>query len=265
MFEQMEEHHPTYDHWYLPLIGVEPVAQGRRLGSALLQHALETCDSDGLPAYLEATSPRNRNLYARHGFGDVATIQAGSSPPLWAMLREPAPRSPTKEARGPSPTGRAREILRGRCRRRTWRSSRERSRRSTSMTSTHTSPVVRKTSRCGHHSPPSAGSTRGPEPSHPALRTPRYGGEWCPHLDVFRTTGEVCVDVTLVERRDRSLTTSTFSCDIARAVSRERGPWGPRLRAALVGYRGAGSRSIAQSGGELPAWIVATSPNPWRA
>ena len=92
MLEQMEEHHPTDDHWYLPLIGVEPVAQGRRLGSALLQHALETCDRDGLPAYLEATSPRNRNLYAHHGFGDVATIQAGSSPPLWAMLREPAPR-----------------------------------------------------------------------------------------------------------------------------------------------------------------------------
>jgi GNAT superfamily N-acetyltransferase len=92
VFEQMDEHHPTYDHWYLPLMGVEPVAQGRRLGSILLQHALETCDRDGRPAYLEATSPRSRNLYARHGFGDVATIQAGSSPPLWAMLREPAPR-----------------------------------------------------------------------------------------------------------------------------------------------------------------------------
>ena len=92
VFEQMDEHHPTYEHWYLPLMGVEPPAQGRRLGSALLQHALKTCDRDGLPAYLEATSPRSRNLYARHGFGDVATIQAGSSPPLWAMLREPAPR-----------------------------------------------------------------------------------------------------------------------------------------------------------------------------
>lgn len=90
VFEQMDQHHPTHDHWYLPLIGVEPVAQGRGLGSALLQHALKTCDSDGLPAYLEATNPRNRDLYARHGFDLVETIQAGSSPPLWAMLREPA-------------------------------------------------------------------------------------------------------------------------------------------------------------------------------
>ena len=90
VFEQMDEHHPDDDVWYLPLIGVDPVAQGRGLGGALLRHALKTCDSDGLPAYLEATSPRNRNLYARHGFNVVEIIQAGTSPPLWAMLREPA-------------------------------------------------------------------------------------------------------------------------------------------------------------------------------
>jgi hypothetical protein len=76
--------HPNDDHWYLPLTGVDPVAQGRDLGSALLRHALKTCDSDGLPACLEATSPRNPNLYARHGFNVVETIQAGTSPPLWA-------------------------------------------------------------------------------------------------------------------------------------------------------------------------------------
>jgi GNAT superfamily N-acetyltransferase len=90
LFEQMDEHHPTDEHWYLPLTGVDPMAQGRGLGAALLRHALETCDSDGLPAYLEATSPRSRNLYLRHGFNVIQIIQAGSSPPLWAMLRPPA-------------------------------------------------------------------------------------------------------------------------------------------------------------------------------
>jgi ribosomal protein S18 acetylase RimI-like enzyme len=90
VFEQMEELHPVDDHWYLPLIGVDSVAQGRGLGSALLRNGLETCDRDGLPAYLEATTPRNRDLYARHGFNVVGTIQAGTSPPLWAMFREPA-------------------------------------------------------------------------------------------------------------------------------------------------------------------------------
>jgi GNAT superfamily N-acetyltransferase len=87
IFEQMDELHPTDEHWYLPLMGVDPVAQGRGLGSALLQHALATCDRESLPAYLEATSPRNRDLYERHGFTVIATIQAGTSPPMWAMLR----------------------------------------------------------------------------------------------------------------------------------------------------------------------------------
>jgi GNAT superfamily N-acetyltransferase len=89
LFERMEALHPTADVWYLPLIGVDPVAQGRGLGSALLRHALARSDSDGLPAYLEATNPRNRDLYTRHGFDVVEVIQAGSSPPIWAMLREP--------------------------------------------------------------------------------------------------------------------------------------------------------------------------------
>jgi GNAT superfamily N-acetyltransferase len=89
VFEQMGELHPSTDHWYLPLTGVDPPGQGRGLGSALLRHALATCDREGLPAYLEATSPRNRVLYERHGFNVVGVIQAGSSPPLWAMLREP--------------------------------------------------------------------------------------------------------------------------------------------------------------------------------
>ena len=90
LFEQMDELHPAADVWYLPLIGVDLVAQGRGLGSALLGDALATCDNDGLPAYLEATNLRNRDLYARHGFNVVDVIQAGTSPPLWAMLREPA-------------------------------------------------------------------------------------------------------------------------------------------------------------------------------
>ena len=88
-FGQMGDLHPTFDHWYLPLAGVDPPAQGRGLGSSLLKHALETCDRDGLPAYLEATAPRNRDMYARHGFDEIGVIQEGGSPPLWRMLRQP--------------------------------------------------------------------------------------------------------------------------------------------------------------------------------
>ena len=84
---QMAEFHPKEPHWYLPLIGVDPTVQGRGHGSTLLTHALGRCDRDRLPAYLEASSPRNRALYERHGFEVVGEIQAGSSPPMWPMLR----------------------------------------------------------------------------------------------------------------------------------------------------------------------------------
>ena len=86
---QMGEFHPTEPHWYLPLIGIDVTKQGRGYGSALLHHALDRCDRDRLPAYLEATSPLNRPLYERHGFEELGVIQEGSSPPMWPMQRKP--------------------------------------------------------------------------------------------------------------------------------------------------------------------------------
>ena len=88
-FGQMADFHPSFEHWYLPLTGVDPPAQGRGLGSLLLRHALERCDRDGVPAYLEATSPRSRDLYARNGFTQVGVIQHGGSPTMWRMLHQP--------------------------------------------------------------------------------------------------------------------------------------------------------------------------------
>jgi hypothetical protein len=50
-------------------------------------HGLAICDRDGLPAYLEATSERSRDLYLRLGFEITGLIQGKTSPPMWAMLR----------------------------------------------------------------------------------------------------------------------------------------------------------------------------------
>jgi GNAT superfamily N-acetyltransferase len=86
---QMAEYHPTERHWYLPLIGVDSTKCGGGLGSALLRRGAERCDHDGLPAYLEATNPRNRRLYAAYGFEELGVIRAGKSAPLWPMLRKP--------------------------------------------------------------------------------------------------------------------------------------------------------------------------------
>ena len=89
LFEQMAGFHPHEPHWYLPLIGVDPMFQGRGYGSQLMQHGLAACDRDHQPAYLEATSPANRSLYERHGFRVLGEIRSGNSPPLFPMLREP--------------------------------------------------------------------------------------------------------------------------------------------------------------------------------
>lgn len=88
-FEQMAKYHPAEPHWYLPLIGVDPVHQGKGHGEALMAHALARCDRDGMRAYLESSNPRNMSLYLRHGFVALGTIQAGSSPPIVPMLRLP--------------------------------------------------------------------------------------------------------------------------------------------------------------------------------
>ena len=89
VFEQMAKYHPTEPHWYLPLIAVDPAHQGKGHGDALMRYALERCDRDKLPAYLESTNPRNISLYLRHGFEALGTIQAGTSPTLVPMLRRP--------------------------------------------------------------------------------------------------------------------------------------------------------------------------------
>ena len=87
-FELMGTHHPTEPHWYLPLIGVDPSCQGEGHGGALMRHALDRCDRDRLPAYLESSNPRNVSLYLRHGFEIVGKIQVGTSPVLTPMYRK---------------------------------------------------------------------------------------------------------------------------------------------------------------------------------
>jgi GNAT superfamily N-acetyltransferase len=87
----IEAKHPREPHFYLPVIGVAPEWQGKGIGTALLRPMLERCDLEGLPAYLEASSERNRACYERNGFevrGELRVPKGG--PPLWLMWRSPA-------------------------------------------------------------------------------------------------------------------------------------------------------------------------------
>jgi ribosomal protein S18 acetylase RimI-like enzyme len=88
-FELLSATHPHEPCWYLNFLGVAPDHQGRGVGSALLRAGIERSERDGVPLYLEATSPQNRRLYERHGFVTTAGLLLPGGPPLWAMWRPP--------------------------------------------------------------------------------------------------------------------------------------------------------------------------------
>jgi ribosomal protein S18 acetylase RimI-like enzyme len=89
MFEQMDKFHPVEPCWHLAFIATDPAQTGRGYGSKLLEHTLRVCDADKKLAYLESTNPANITLYQRHGFELAGEIQAGSSPTMYPMRREP--------------------------------------------------------------------------------------------------------------------------------------------------------------------------------
>jgi ribosomal protein S18 acetylase RimI-like enzyme len=89
VFEKMSGYHPNEPHWYLPLLGVDPLHHGKGLGSALMQHAIVTFDLDHKFAYLESSNPKNIPFYERHGFELLGTIQVNTSPAIYPMLRKP--------------------------------------------------------------------------------------------------------------------------------------------------------------------------------
>jgi ribosomal protein S18 acetylase RimI-like enzyme len=87
---KLERGHPRDPHYYLPFVGVEPRWQGRGLGGTLLAPILERCDRERLPAFLEASSARNRALYERLGFTVMEEFRLGrGAPTQWRMWREP--------------------------------------------------------------------------------------------------------------------------------------------------------------------------------
>jgi GNAT superfamily N-acetyltransferase len=85
----LSAHHPAEPHHYLAFMAVHPEHQNRGIGSALLDRHHARLDAAGLPAYLEANDPRNRDLYLRHGYVTRTPIQLPDGPPIWPMWRTP--------------------------------------------------------------------------------------------------------------------------------------------------------------------------------
>jgi ribosomal protein S18 acetylase RimI-like enzyme len=89
---RVQARHPKAPHYYLYALGVDPDHQGRGLGSALLHEVLTRCDNESVCAYLEASTPGNARLYARHGFRVTEELKiAPDGPEVSLMWREPRP------------------------------------------------------------------------------------------------------------------------------------------------------------------------------
>ena len=77
-------------HWYRAGIGVDPPAQSRGIGTALLRPGIEGASRDRLKAVLLTNSERAVPFYERSGFRVVAEGDTPESGPhAWAMVRDP--------------------------------------------------------------------------------------------------------------------------------------------------------------------------------
>jgi ribosomal protein S18 acetylase RimI-like enzyme len=92
LFNKIEECHNQYmpePHWYLAVLGVEPVYQNQGVGGRLLEPILKQADGENLPCYLETDGEKNVSFYQKRGFQVVKAFELSGNLRLWAMRREP--------------------------------------------------------------------------------------------------------------------------------------------------------------------------------
>ena len=81
---------PAERHWLLDQLAVEPAAQGRGIGGAMLRFAISRAVADDLPLYVETGTAANVAWYERFGFRVVVEGDApGGGPHVWFMRRDP--------------------------------------------------------------------------------------------------------------------------------------------------------------------------------
>jgi len=78
-------------HYYLAILGTDPLYQRAGAGMAALHPVLQKCDEEGLVAYLETQKEENLAYYARHSFELIDKIEVAGVPPVWTMSRQPRP------------------------------------------------------------------------------------------------------------------------------------------------------------------------------
>ena len=77
----------AHPHLYLWVLGVEPAAQGRGVGRALIEDAIGRGEAQGVPTYLETSTEQNASMYHRFGFQRVGEIDLPSGVRMWQLER----------------------------------------------------------------------------------------------------------------------------------------------------------------------------------
>ncbi len=92
LFGLMGEHAPEEPpHWHAQFLGVVPGRQREGVGGRLFRYGLRRYDAEGLPTYLEASSPESARLYRRLGYRDFCpAFTPPGGPPMQPMWRDPA-------------------------------------------------------------------------------------------------------------------------------------------------------------------------------
>ncbi len=77
-------------HWYLWLLGVEPVLEGRGMGSAMLRCVLGQADAEGMPCLLDTMNQTDVPFYEKRGFEVFSGGEFDrTGPHYWQMRHEP--------------------------------------------------------------------------------------------------------------------------------------------------------------------------------
>ncbi len=88
-FESVRKRCAPAAHWYLPLLGVDPVYQGKGYASILLRAMFGRVDQEHLPCYLETLTEKDVSIYRHLGFGVVGGgVFPGTEVTVRAMLRK---------------------------------------------------------------------------------------------------------------------------------------------------------------------------------
>ncbi|MET1232421.1 MAG: GNAT family N-acetyltransferase [Candidatus Limnocylindrales bacterium] len=91
-FERVRREAIDAPHWFLALVGVDPVAQGGGVGAAMLQVGHDAADRDGRPCFLETFTELNVAYYQRHGYTLTRSTTIAHDVPIHAMTRRPRDR-----------------------------------------------------------------------------------------------------------------------------------------------------------------------------